>query len=312
MNRLLILTPGAESFRSLIEAADLRGLEIQATDSPATGRTLVNSSNIVLGAPSLVSEVLSSAGQLQWVQSSWAGVDHLCKPGLRQDYILTGVKGVFGPLISEYVMTYLFALERQVFTMRSNQLSRHWQPLPYRPARDIRLGIVGLGSIGQHLARSARYFGLQVTGLNRSGKPCDEVEKVYMADDLAGFLGKLDYIVLTLPETAATRHFIDAGVLSLMKPGAVLVNVGRGNVIKEDDLIVALQRGIIGGAVLDVFTNEPLPRDNPLWDIPGVYVTPHNAATSFTEDIVGIFVDNYQRFVRGQKLNHVVDFNLGY
>ena len=98
--------------------------------------------------------------------------------------------------------------------MRSNQLKQHWQPLPYRPARDITLGIIGLGSIGRHLAHDARHFGIRVTGLNRSGRPCDDVEKVYTRDDLAGFLEEPDYVVLTLPATPQTKHFINADVLS--------------------------------------------------------------------------------------------------
>ena len=312
MNQLLILAADAAKYEVLIKASDLQNLEVRVADDVATALVSIDGCNIILGEPSLVSEVLASAGQLQWVQSSWAGVDRLCATGLRQDYVLTGVKDVFGPLISEYVMTYLFALERQVFTMRSNQLSRQWQPLSYRPAREIKLGVVGLGSIGQHLAHTARFFGVRVTGFNRSGRPCDDVEKVYTADDLADFLEEPDYIVLTLPDTPGTRQFIDANVLKLMKPSAVLINVGRGSIINEEDLVAALRNGVIGGAVLDVFTNEPLPPENPFWAMPGVYVTPHNAATSFTEDIVRIFVDNYQRFLRQDKLKHVVNFDLGY
>ena len=312
MNKLLILAADAAKYSELIKAADLQQLEICSTDDRVTAQALIDGYNIILGDPDLVSEALGSAKQLEWVQSCWAGVDRLCRPGLRQDYVLTGAKDIFGPLISEYVMTYLFALERRVFSMRSNQLKQHWKPLPYRPAREITLGIVGLGSIGQHLARTARFFGLRVIGLNRSGSACEDVDKVYVKDDLAGFFQELDYIVLTLPDTSGTRHFINAGVLELMKPSAVLINVGRGAIINEADLVDALRDGIIGGAVLDVFTNEPLPRDNPLWTMPGVYITPHNAATSFIEDIVGIFIKNYGRFLRGENLQYVVDFELGY
>lgn len=312
MNKLLILAADATKFAALIKAADLQQLEVQATVNIESAKTLIKDCNIILGDPPLVSEVLVSANQLEWVQSSWAGVDRLCQPDLRRDYVLTGVKGVFGPLISEYVMTYLFALERRVFAMRSNQLNQHWQPLSYRPSREIRLGVVGLGSIGQHLARTAQFFGLRVTGFNRSGRPCNDVEKVFTMDDLGEFLEELDYVVLTLPDTPETRQFINADVLKMMKPSAVLMNVGRGNIINETDLITALREGIIGGAVLDVFASEPLAQDNPLWQMPDVYVTPHNAAISFTEDIVGIFIGNYRRFVQREALRHVVDFDLGY
>jgi phosphoglycerate dehydrogenase-like enzyme len=312
VNRLLILSPDAAKYTSLIGASDLQQLEIVTANDAASASTSIASCNIILGEPLLVSEVLESAKRLEWVQSSWAGVDHFCQPGLRRDYVLTGVKGIFGPLISEYVMTYLFALERRVFTMRSNQAEKHWQPLSYRPSREIVLGIIGLGSIGRHLARSARHFGIRVTGLNRSGRPCDDVEKVYTADDLAEFFEEPDYVVLTLPDTPQTRHFINADVLKMMKSSAVLMNVGRGSTINEADLVNALRQGIIGGAVLDVFETEPLGQDNPLWQLPGVYVTPHNAATSFPEEIAGIFVDNYQRFLQKKALRHVIDFDLGY
>jgi phosphoglycerate dehydrogenase-like enzyme len=229
---------------------------------------------------------------------------------MRRDYVLTGVKDIFGATISEYVMTYLFALERQLFRMQASQLKQQWRPLTYRPARDIRLGIIGLGSIGRKLALTARHFGIQVVGLNRSTRPCDEVEEVYGADNLAGFLGSLDYVVLTLPATPETRNFIHTDVLKLMKSTAVLINVGRGNSINEADLACALQEGVIGGAVLDVFESEPLAKESPLWLLPNVYITPHTAAVSFPEDLTGIFIENYKRFLRQEPLLHVVDFEL--
>ena len=312
LNKLLILAAEAAKYTSLIKTADLQELEVRTAGDAASAKNLVTGCNIILGDPPLVGEVLALADQLEWVQSSWAGVDHLCQPGLRQDYVLTGVKGIFGPLISEYVMTYLFAFERRLFSMRSNQLERRWQPYTYRSSKKIRLGIIGLGSIGRALARTARQFGLQVTGLNRTGKICDEVDKVYTENDLAGFLETLDYVVLTLPATPRTRHFINADVLKLMKPSAVLINVGRGNSINETDLVAAINEGVIGGAVLDVFENEPLARESPLWHLPNVFITPHTAATSFPDEVSSIFVGNYQRFLRREPLLHVVDFELGY
>ncbi len=312
MNRLLILSAEATKHHALIKAADPDQLELVSAADVESATALISNCNIILGDPPLLGQVLDSAGRLEWVQSSWAGVDQLCRPDLRRDYVLTGVKGIFGPLISEYVMTYLFALERQVFNMRSNQLEKHWKPLSYRPSKEITLGIIGLGSIGRHLARTARHFGIHVVGLSRSGAACDDVEKVYTADDLAAFFAEPDYVVLTLPDTPQTRHFINAGTLKMMKPSTVLMNVGRGSLINEADLVSALQKSVIGGAVLDVFASEPLPQDSPLWHLPNVYVTPHNAATSFPADIVGIFLENYRRFLRNETLQHVVDFDLGY
>jgi phosphoglycerate dehydrogenase-like enzyme len=312
VNRLLILAADAAKYTPLVKAADLPQLEIQAATDQASAEALVPRCNIILGDPPLVEKMLASAHALEWVQSSWAGVDRLCRPDLRRDYVLTGAKDIFGPLISEYVMTYLFAFERQLFAMRINQLKKYWKPLPYRSSKQITLGIVGLGSIGAHLARTARQFGIRVIGLNRSGRPCEHVEKVHKLEHFASFFAEPDYIVLTLPDTPRTKHFINADSLKLMKPSAVLMNVGRGSIINEADLVCALREGVIGGAVLDVFENEPLAQNSPLWQLSNVFITPHTAAMSFPEDIVRIFVENYKRFIQEQPLSHIIDFDLGY
>jgi len=312
MNRLLILAQDAADYVSLVQAAGLPELEVVAANSHDKAMPLVANCNIILGEPPLIDTVLASANRLEWVQSSWAGVDRLCQSGLRQDYVLTGVKGIFGALISEYVLTYLFALERRLFDVRASQMQKHWQPSRYRLAKDMTVGIIGLGSIGRHVARAAGCFGLRVTGLNRSGKPVEHVEKVYTGENLAEFLVEIDYLVLTLPDTPETHHFMNAETLAMMKTSAVLINVGRGGIVNECDLVAALQQGHIGAAVLDVFAAEPLPPDSPLWDLPNVYVTPHCAAASFPEDVVGIFVENYGRFIRGGSLLHVIDFYRGY
>lgn len=312
MNKLLILTRDAQAYQPLVEAADLSRLEVfYATDVEAA-TSLIPQCNIFLAEPGLASTVIANATRLEWLQSAWAGVDRLCQPGLRRDYILTGVKNIFGQPISEYVMAYLFALERQIFAMRSNQLDKLWQYLPYRSSENITLGVIGLGSIGQHIARTARRIGIRVIGLNHSGKPCAEVEKVYTADNLAEFLETPDYLVVVLPDTPQTRHFVNADVLRTMKSSAVLINVGRGSVVNEHDLVLALESGEIGAAVLDVFETEPLPGDSPLWSMPNVYITPHVAAISVPEQVVGVFSENYQRFLQNKPLLHLIDIERGY
>lgn len=312
MNRLLILAEDAEKYAHLAHASDLEQLEIRQTDNLESAIAQIVDVNIVLGDPPLIGEVLSATKCLQWVQSSWAGVEQLCQPHLRRDYVLTGMKDVFGPMISEYVITYLFALERRVFEMQAKQVDKCWEPFAYRSSEDIVLGIIGLGSIGQHLAKTARRFGIRVTGLNLSGKPCAEVEQVFNWASMADFLAEPDYVVITLPDTPQTRHCINAEVLGMMKPAAVLINVGRGSVVNENDLIAALQQHTIGGAVLDVFETEPLPADNPLWHLPNVYITPHTAAVSLPGVVVNKFVENYHRFLRNEPLLDVIDFARGY
>ena len=312
MNHLLILAEDADNYLNMIRGADLPGLEIAAASERQQASGQIADCNIILGEPALISEVLSEATRVQWVQSSWAGVDRLCKLPVRTDYVLTGVKGIFGGLISEYVMSYLFGLERNIFEMRQDQKIKDWKPRPYRLAKDITLGIVGLGSIGLHLAKIAEGFGIHVIGLNRSGAACDHVDEVYTQNNLRDFLAAVDYLVLTLPDTAKTRHFINADTLAMMKASAVLINVGRGSLVDENDLESALQSGQIKAAVLDVFETEPLPQESALWTLPNAFVTPHIAAASFPQDVIDIFVKNYNRFIRNEPLLHVIDFERGY
>jgi len=312
VNKLLVLSEDASDYALLLADADLPQLEVTMAIDVESAAAQIAGCNIILGNPQLVSAVLGLADNLEWVQSSWAGVNLLCKPDLRKDYVLTGVKDVFGPPMSEYVFGYLFAFERRVFSMRSNQLDRRWEPLPYRPASEISLGIVGLGSIGRHLARTARHFGIRVTGMSRSGRPCDDVDRVYTPEDSTEFFSGLDYVVIVLPDTTETRDFINTETFGMMKDSTVLINVGRGNAVNEPDLVRALRQGGIGGAVLDVFAEEPLAQDSPLWTLPNVYITPHNAATSFPKNIAGIFAENYHRFLRNESLLYKVDFELGY
>jgi phosphoglycerate dehydrogenase-like enzyme len=311
-NRLLIIAENPAEFSNLIEPLMLPELQVYQAEPGQDLSPAMRECNLVLGEPPLIRNALGSLSGLQWVQSSWAGVDSLCQPDLPSSYLLTGVKGVFGPLISEYVMAYLFAFERQIFRMRANQLQKNWQPISYRPARDIVLGIVGLGSIGGHLAKTARHFGIQVIGLNRSGRACEAVDRVYTHRDQHDFFASPDYVVITLPSTASTRHFINRDNLTKMKRSAILMNAGRGSVVKESDLVEALEQGTIAGAVLDVFEKEPLPKASPLWRMENVYITPHNAAVSFAQDVVSIFVKNYRRFLQGEPLLHEIDMAAGY
>lgn len=305
MPRLLLLTGDNARYRHLLVARDLPELTI-VTDAAAAA------CDLIFGEPKRITPLLSAARQLAWVQSSFAGVEALCAPGLRRDYVLTGVKGVFGPLMSEYVFAYLLALERSLFVARANQAERRWRDLPYRRLRDLTLGICGLGDIGGHIAATAAHFGLRVVAYNRTPGRAPHVERIFSGEEFAAFLALPDYLVLVLPHTAATDGLIDRSALANMKPSAVLINVGRGSAVNEADLAAALREGCIRAAVLDVFTTEPLPQNSPLWGLPNCFITPHNSARSFAEDVVPIFCDNYQRWREGRPLRYTVDFAKGY
>ncbi len=149
-------------------------------------------------------------------------------------------------------------------------------------------------------------------GLSRSGTDVEPFEAVFPKDRLRDFLDRLDYLVSTLPDTPETRSLLDADALGALPPHAVLVNVGRGSVLDEQALADALRSDRLGGAVLDVFEEEPLPPDSPLWDTPKLTVTAHVAARSFPAEITPVFLRNYRRFVAGEALDYVVDFERGY
>jgi phosphoglycerate dehydrogenase-like enzyme len=242
----------------------------------------------------------------------WAGVTPLMEADLRQDYILTGVKGVFGPVMAEYVICHLLMHERRSLDRFQNQLKRQWDKTPPGTLQGKRIGIMGLGSIGLAIAGAARFFGMHTRGYSRSRSRCEEIDQCFLPGQLVAFVQGLDYLVCVLPDTPETRGLIDATVLGAMAETAVIINVGRGNVVDEPALVHALERGDIAGAVLDVFHEEPLPLAHPLWVTPNTIITSHTAAVSFPELIAPIFIDNYHRFVTEKSLNHRIDFNQGY
>jgi phosphoglycerate dehydrogenase-like enzyme len=171
---------------------------------------------------------------------------------------------------------------------------------------------MGTGSIGKHIAHTAGRFGMTVTGLSRSGTPASGFENVTRVSQLHEFLAGIDYLVSALPQTADTDQLLDAKALAELPADAYFINVGRSNVIDDTALINALRSGKLAGAALDVFDEEPLPQDSPLWTAPNLSITAHIAAVSRPSLIVPIFVENYRRFVAGQPLNYVVDFDAGY
>ena len=312
MHELLILSRHADEYRRLIDAAGLSGVRVIAASDPLQLPAGASRCDIVLGEPSLIRTALPALTGARWVQSTWAGIEPLLDASLRRDYVLTNARMVFGPLMSEYVFGYMFALERRMFEKRAAQAERRWDQTPPGTLRGKRIGLLGVGSIGRALAATARHFGMRVNGYTRSSDGCRDVDAYYHGDALHAFARELDYLVCIVPDTARTRHLVDAALLRALPPRAVVINPGRGSVVDEAALADALQEGRIAGAVLDVFQQEPLPADHVLWRTPNVIITSHTAALSAPPDIAPIFVANYRRFAAGLPLEHRVDFELGY
>ena len=312
MNTLLVLDSDAATYVAALKERKLNDLVIHSANDPDAAGEHIEKADIILARPAYAALLLERAKKLRWLQSTFAGIEPLCCEGLRTDYILTGVKDVFGRLMSEYVFAYILARERSLFETKTNQDNKEWAPIPYQGLENLTIGIIGLGSIGKSIAATAAHFGMQVLGLKRTHDTVDKVNQLFLPSEKAVFLPLVDYLVVTLPATEQTTNFLDLADLKLMKPTSTLVSVGRGSNIDQDGLISALQRKYIGGAVLDVFQQEPLPATSPLWDMPNVYITPHNSAFSFPAQITSLFCENYTRFLSGNKLKYIVEFANGY
>ena len=312
MNRLLILSDKSLEYAKELRSRNLEGLEIHIAKNANIDPALLAEMDIILGRPDLTAKILDQTKKLRWIQSSFAGIKPLYDSGIPNDCVLTGVKDIFGPLMSEYVFAYILALERNIFSMRQNQSSASWEKIPYRTLSDLTIGMCGLGSIGKHIASTAAHFGMTVLGLSRSGAQTPNVARTYPASEILEFVPNLDYLVCALPNTDETRHIVNKRVIQAMKPSAVLINVGRGATVDEHAVSKALKDGELRAAVLDVFEKEPLDASSPLWGLENAYVTPHNAATTFPRDIVNIFCENYQRYRQGQPLKFIIDLDRGY
>ncbi len=264
---------------------------------------------------------LPQARNLKWFQQSGAGADWVMnateiQPG---SFTLTSASGVHGVPITEQIMAYLLIFSRAIGPSIRGQKGRIWKENREQPRFELdgkRCLLVGVGAIGMHFARVASAFGMEVVGVRRtpSAEQVGGTVRVVSLAELDAELPQAEILVITLPLTPETRHLFGRRRLSLLPRGVFVVNIGRGAVIKEDDLIALLDEGHIGGAGLDVFETEPLPPESPLWDMENVIITPHFAGITprYDERLWEIFLDNLERYVAGRPLRNVVDWKLGY
>jgi phosphoglycerate dehydrogenase-like enzyme len=303
-HKLLILAQDEDKYRALIKEARLSNLEFAT--QPASDV------DIVLGEPSRIKAALASLPALSWAQSIWAGIEPLVDPAARRDYILTNARGVFGGLMSEYVIGYLLAHERKILKRLEDQKNKIWDESDTGTLVGKTIGLLGVGSIGGEVARTAKFFGMNVRGYTRGSEASKHVDVYYHGADLPTFAKGLDYLINILPNTLDTRKVVNADLLNALPAHALFVNVGRGATVDESALIEALNQNKIAGAVLDVFEKEPLPKDHPFWRTPNLLMTFHTAAPSLPEDITKLFIENYKLFNEGKPLKFQVDFERGY
>jgi phosphoglycerate dehydrogenase-like enzyme len=269
-------------------------------------------------------DIFPAASRLRWVQSPAVGVGSLMFPELLSSpVVVTSARGIRARAIAEHVLGVTIALARKLPVAIRAQVARRWAQeelegasVDVRTLQGQRMGIVGLGAIGLELVKIAAPFGFRVSAIRRHAdqpKP-DGVDQVWPPERLHDLLAQSDVVVLAAPHTPETKRLIGETELDRIKRGALLVNIARGKLVDDAAVIAALGDGRLGGAALDVFSQEPLDPASPYWDLPNVIVTPHTsgAMQDYWTPLVSLFSDNLRRFERGESLRNVVDKVAGY
>jgi phosphoglycerate dehydrogenase-like enzyme len=311
MHNLAILSRDSAFYSTLIKAAELPHLKLILAENAISKSFDYSQVDILFGDPDLTSQVVHQCTELTWLQSTWAGNTALFALD-KTDYQLCGVKGVFQQAMQEYVFAYLLYFSRNIIGFSEAQKTKKWAAPTYQPLAGKTLGIMGVGNIGQAVAKMAKQFSMKTRGYTRASSDCKFIDQYYTYNDEQSFAKGLDYLVCLLPQSKATTGLIDHTFLSYLPKHCVLINAGRGTAIVDTALIDVLKSNALQAAVLDVFEQEPLPEVHPYWQLDNLYVTQHTAAESLPEAIVPLFIDNYRRYTNGQTLHNVLDFAKGY
>jgi len=263
-----------------------------------------------------VADVWSHCDRLEWIHVAAAGVDTLLFDGLRESRVtVTNARGVFDRPIAEFVLASVLAHAKRLHESHDLQREAVWRHRETRTVAGARALVVGTGGIGREIARLLRAVGLRVRGAGRTARTDDvDFGDVVASADLVHQVGWCDYLINAVPLTPQTRGLINADVFAALRPSAHLVNVGRGATVVQHELAEALVAGRFDGASLDVFEDEPLPVDSPLWSIPGVVVSAHMSGDviGWRDVLARQFVANAERWLQGEPLENVVDTALGY
>ena len=255
------------------------------------------------------------AQNLKWIHALSAGVENLIFPEIQDgSTILTNSKGIHGIPVSEHVFALMLAFTRGLNLLVRQQAIKKWRRVSTDEIHEKTIGIVGLGSIGREIAKRAKGLGLDVVATKREMTTEIFVDKLYTPDQLEEMLSICDFVVVALPLIDETKELIRLQHFQAMKRTAYFFNISRGAVICQSDMITALEQGLIQGAGLDVFEQEPLTDDSPLWEMPNVIITPHIAALSpyYLDRAIKLFIDNLARFTQGKEMLNIIDKQKGY
>ena len=322
-NLLVICSPDHYVLRNL---QPIQGLaEIQVGNDPSfLGREAAHAEIILYSGlaskPGTLQEIWPRAKKLHWVHSLSAGVEKILFPELIESpVVLTNARGVFKRSLAEFAVLGMLYFYKSARRLVDNQRSHRWDDFFVEMLPGKIMGVVGYGEIGRECASLAKALGVKIFAVRRrpekDGKDAI-ADRVFPVSELKEMLREIDILVAAAPLTPETRHIISDPEFEVMKSSAMVINVGRGPVIDEAALIRALQNKKIAAAALDVFEKEPLPKDSPLWEMENVLISPHCTDRTRDPDWLDLsaqaFVENFQRFIHGQKLQNVVDKKAGY
>lgn len=292
----------------VIELLDQR-LSVSRVDALKGPANTVDYTNvrIIVGGPAYVAPWVSVCPNLQWIQSTWAGVDALAET-VPDGVTVTPLKDVFGQSMSEFVMGWILAIERRILERAA---TNSWDERAEDGLHGKTMGILGTGSIGTAIAVTARQFGIRCRGLNSDGRLIDGFESCFQTNNRQ-FFDDVDYLVSVLPKTRATDNIIDSDALQRLNTESIVMNIGRGNAIDDEALLKAISLGTIKAAVLDVFREEPLPKSHAYWHTPNIYITAHTSAPTLERFVAQAMAPNLDRFLAGQDPLGAFDPSKGY
>jgi glyoxylate/hydroxypyruvate reductase A len=310
-HHLLIIHRWAPDFKDYLQKL-IPDLKITAWTSAETIPPDIEDVDMILGWK-FPQELPKRAKNLKWIQSIGAGVDHIItQPELPEDIMITRTIGDLAVFMAEYVMGFCLYFTLQLPRLLKNQQQAIWEPFPTNKLEGKTLALLGLGAIGTTIALKAKSLGMRVLGAKRTKGSVEGIDQLFVGDAWIDMLPQADFFVIALPITPDTRGLINADALKLLKKGCYLINISRGKIVDEHFMMTMIQEKKLAGAALDVFDEEPLPPDNPLWKIPTVVITPHIAGVSQPEGICPEFYENYQRFIKGKPLHFAVNRAQGY
>lgn len=313
LNILVVQRLNEQQTSALLEADE--HINVIACAADEADRHIENADILIAWGNIDLRELLPKAKRLKWIHALSSGVEDFLVPELiHSEIVLTNSRGIHGIPMAEHVLAMILNFTRKISAAHDHQKARIWKPLQAEEVYEKSIAIVGLGSVGREIAKRAKCVGMKVLAVKRTITTELFVDKLYAMDQLPNLLSAADFVVVTLPLTPKTRGMFNMEAFQLMKKSAYFINVARGAIVNQADLVSALRENLIRGAALDVFEEEPLPADSPLWDLPNLLVTPHIAAKSpyYIDRSLKLFIENLHKFLSRSEMINVIDKEKGY